>query len=540
MHNIFDKAKEEEILCKLNHVTGPLSPAYSLLNMSALPSLASMEKEMSSQQVRQEIAFVSALDLLLISSQKAGEASFTVVGGGNERHHNNTDSYCVSDASSSVPDHPAINDLSFPFVLKPDQIKAVQAWVNNQYTGSIIYGSGTGKTEIAFECAKRRAELKKGIKSHSAKALNILLLVPRIVLVDQNYDRLVRYGISPEKIGRYFGEEKQINEITIATYHSALANLEVIRKAEMVIFDEVHLARGAFSKIFDAAKDDDSNGKKALLGLTATIDENDSRNASILTLLPPVRRYLIKDAVLDKRLARPIVHPIKVSLTEEEQELYDQYSTKIRNISRRFKRYDAKDMMALMQQTGFPRWQARAWFVNVKKRKQLLASAYNKLNAAVELIEKEHAGQKVMVFSETLESVRMLKNLLRARRIDSALIDSSTASYRRQKLLSEWGKRFHALLSVHTLEIGYDVPEARVEIILATTSNMNQIVQRIGRVIRKVQGKDSALIYLIYVSDTRDDNVLELVRKAIESSGGSEDEISGVQKFSALSSESSL
>jgi hypothetical protein len=33
---------------------------------------------------------------------------------------------------------------------------------------------------------------------------------------------------------------------------------------------------------------------------------------------------------------------------------------------------------------------------------------------------------------------------------------------------------------------------------------------------------------------------LELVRKAIESSGGGEDEISGVQKFSALSSESSL
>jgi superfamily II DNA or RNA helicase len=534
MHNIFDNTKEEKILCKLNHVAGPLSLTYSFLNMSALLRIASMEKEMSSQQVRQQVVFVSALDLL-ISSQKAGEASFTVVGGKERRH--NTDSYCASDSSSSVPDHPAINDLSFPFVLKPDQIKAVQAWVNNQYRGSIIYGSGTGKTEIAFECAKRRAELKKGINSYSAKALNILLLVPRIVLVDQNYDRLVRYGISPEKIGRYFGEEKQINEITIATYHSALANLEVIRKAEMVIFDEVHLARGAFSKIFDAAKDDDSNGKKALLGLTATIDENDPRNASILTLLSPVRKYLIKDAVLDKRLARPIVRPIKVSLTEEEQELYDRYSTKIRNISRRFKRYDAKDMMALMQQTGFPRWQARAWFVNVKKRKQLLASAYNKLNAAVELIEKEHAGQKVMVFSETLESVRVLKNLLKARRIDSALIDSSTASYRRQKLLSEWGKRFHALLSVHTLEIGYDVPEARVEIILATTSNMNQIVQRIGRVIRKVQGKDSALIYLIYVSDTRDYNVLELVRKAIESSGGGEDEISGVQKFSALSSE---
>lgn len=34
---------------------------------------------------------------------------------------------------------------------------AVDAWVSNGYRGSIIYSTGTGKTEIAFECAKRRA-----------------------------------------------------------------------------------------------------------------------------------------------------------------------------------------------------------------------------------------------------------------------------------------------------------------------------------------------------------------------------------------------
>lgn len=80
------------------------------------------------------------------------------------------------------------------------------------------------------------------------------------------------------------------------------------------------------------------------------------------------------------------------------------------------------------------------------------------------------------------------------------------------------------MLSVHTLEIGYDVPEARIEIILATTSNMNQIVQRIGRVLRKAEGKDSAFVYLIYVSDTKDDGILSKVREAIETSGGSDEE----------------
>jgi len=75
------------------------------------------------------------------------------------------------------------------------------------------------------------------------------------------------------------------------------------------------------------------------------------------------------------------------------------------------------------------------------------------------------------------------------------------------------------LLSVHTLEIGYDVPEVGIEIILATTSNMNQVIQRIGRVVRIYQGKRRALIYVVYVSETRDDRILEIFRKAIELGG---------------------
>jgi superfamily II DNA or RNA helicase len=108
----------------------------------------------------------------------------------------------------------------------------------------------------------------------------------------------------------------------------------------------------------------------------------------------------------------------------------------------------------------------------------------------------------------------MLKEMLQNRRINSMLIDSKLKSKERQKILSEWGKEFFPLLSVHTL--GYDVPEVRVAIILATTSNMNQIVQRIGRTIRKTAGKDTALIYTIYLSYTHDFNTLRMVRQATD------------------------
>jgi superfamily II DNA or RNA helicase len=414
------------------------------------------------------------------------------------------------DGSNDNINHPAILNLNFPFKLKPDQIDAVDAWLMSQCRGSIIYSSGTGKTEIAFECARKAAMIK------STNRFRIIILVPRIVLIEQNYRRLVRYGIQPDKIGRFFGEQKDIREITISTYQSAIAHPDILERGDMIVLDEVHLARAAIarpiSKIFDIV----SNCTIALLGLTATIDELDPKNQIIMATIPPVRKYQIKDAIRDGRLARPIIHPIRVNLTEQEQKSYNEYTQKIRTISTRFRRYDAKAMMDLAKHGGFPSWQARAWFLNVRKRKGLLASAENKLAAAVELIIAKHSNEKVMVFSETLESIRKLKQLLKSRGVDAFLIDNTMPSFRRQKILSEWGKRFYPLLSVHTLEIGYDVPEVAIEIILATTSNMNQIIQRVGRVVRKIEGKESASVYVIYVSGSRDDGTLASVKSAID------------------------
>jgi len=89
---------------------------------------------------------------------------------------------------------PAILDLKFPFNLTRDQEDAVAAWIKNQYKGSIIYSTGTGKTEIAFECAKRAA--KENIihfkKDNGIYNFKILLLVPRIILIEQNIERLIK------------------------------------------------------------------------------------------------------------------------------------------------------------------------------------------------------------------------------------------------------------------------------------------------------------------------------------------------------------
>jgi superfamily II DNA or RNA helicase len=417
----------------------------------------------------------------------------------------------VNDMSES---NTAISQLKFPFLLKEDQIDAVNAWIDNDCRGTIVYSTGTGKTEIAFECAKRVAS--RYHSSSSSTTLNILLMVPRIILIEQNIRRLVAYGIPKDKIGAYFGERKQIREITIGTYQSIIRNLDIIRRSNMVIFDEIHLIRDTakiFSKIFDVVIEDH---KKALLGLTATLDEKDlSKYNTILTLLPPVKRYPIKNAVDDKRLAKPIVIPLKVNLTEKEQNDYDTYSAKIKRISNRFKKYDAESMTRLLRKGGFVSGMAKAWFLNIRKRKLLLSCAENKLLSALNLITKKFPNEKIMIFSETINSISKLRDMLELEGTKAMIIDSNTNSRKRQLILDQWGREFYPLLSVHTLEIGFDIPQVRIEIILATTSNMNQVIQRIGRVIRKQEGKDLALIYVIYVSDTKDDKIHDLFKKAI-------------------------
>jgi superfamily II DNA or RNA helicase len=94
--------------------------------------------------------------------------------------------------------------LKFPFKLTKDQIEAVEAWIMNGYRGSIIYSSGTGKTEIAYECARRACEAIAHREETSVSDNNN----PFSILVQQNINRLTRYGNPQERIGAYFGESK--------------------------------------------------------------------------------------------------------------------------------------------------------------------------------------------------------------------------------------------------------------------------------------------------------------------------------------------
>ncbi|WP_415283049.1 DEAD/DEAH box helicase [Candidatus Nitrososphaera sp. FF02] len=406
---------------------------------------------------------------------------------------------------------PAIADLRFPFELKKDQTEAAEAWLQNGCRGSVIFSTGTGKTEIAFECAKRAAE-KSG-----AGRFTVLFLVPRIVLIDQNVKRLLSYGIDESAIGVYYGERKDVREITISTYQSAINNFNLLRQADMVVLDEVHLVSETaveFDRIFDIIVEDP---KKAILGLTATIDERDPRYRTILVVAPPVKRYMIKDAVSDGRLARPVVKEVEVSFTDEEQKIYDEASGAIKDISRKLQVYDPARMTKVLTRGGARASMAKQWFAMVRKRKELLSSTKQKLYAAVDIV-KQHPKERIMIFSETIDSIQQLRDMLESSGIPARTIHNGVPRYEREEILESWGKGYFPLLSVHTLEIGYDVPLVGIAIIIASAANANRVAQRIGRVVRKAEGKDHALVYVVHVRDTKDKNIVKMVNAAIEKS----------------------
>jgi superfamily II DNA or RNA helicase len=412
---------------------------------------------------------------------------------------------------------PAILNLKFPFSLTNDQENAITAWIKNNYMGSIIYSTGTGKTEIAFECAKRAAFNRSMLFRKENKSLDnfkILFLVPRIILIEQNMERLFRYNINKEAVGAFFGEKKNEKEITISTYQSVINNHFLIKNSNMIILDEVHfISNTAFSytNLFKIIKEDP---KKMVLGLTATINELDPRYQEIIKTIPPVRKYLIKEAVDDGRLAKPEIISIEVTLTNQEKNTYDKTSEMIRDLSHKLNAYEPSIITKILSQGGIRSKYAKEWFSQVRIRKDLLNSSQNKLEKAAEIIKK-HQTEKSMVFSETIDSISKLKTSLGRKNISSEIIHSKIGIKDRKAILEKWGNDFFPLLSVHTLEIGYDIPQVGIAIILSNTSNVNQIAQRIGRVIRKTKAKDKALIYIIFVKETKDNKIVKMVDKAV-------------------------
>ena len=70
----------------------------------------------------------------------------------------------------------------------------------------------------------------------------------------------------------------------------------------------------------------------------------------------------------------------------------------------------------------------------------------------------------------------------------------------REYLLKKFGDgTYQALVAIRCLDEGVDIPQAHIGIILASTGNPRQYIQRRGRLLRRFPGKDKAIIYDVLI-----------------------------------------
>ena len=146
----------------------------------------------------------------------------------------------------------------------------------------------------------------------------------------------------------------------------------------------------------------------------------------------------------------------------------------------------------------------------INKRKQLLAEVEEKYTRLAEIVRYFPIKQRVLVFSESIDSVERAAEVLRSYGVRCYTFHSKLSQKERIRRLKAWGLAYNVLLAVRCLDEGLDVPEVKIGIILASGTFPRQIVQRIGRLLRPTG--EPARLYVIYCQDTVEERILSTIR----------------------------
>lgn len=362
------------------------------------------------------------------------------------------------------------------------QLAALSAWDAASRRGSIVLPTGAGKTFVAVHAVHR--------VNRSA-----VIVAPTIDLLHQWYTRLV--NAFQTDIGVYYGAEKNIQSITVTTYHSAGDLIAAYGNTfKLIIFDEVHHLPAP------------NWGETALmspspfrLGLTATYPEDYEQTNGrwrVDDLIGPIVYTQRIDDLVGERLAEYRTERIRVDLSLEERARYDAdytiYSTYFRSRDLQ-RKYGPNWLREMMRRSAFDEDARRALLAR-NRLIHLLAGCEAKLIVLDNLL-REYAHERALVFTEN----NTVAYTIARRHLIPALTHETKAAERKHILDGFQSGLYQAVVTSRVLNEGVDVPEAKIAIVLGGTSSAREYIQRLGRVLRKV-GNRHALLFEVIARDT--------------------------------------
>lgn len=393
------------------------------------------------------------------------------------------------------------------------QKEAISEWVGENYRGIFDMATGTGKTLTGL------AAISKCYSDCSGE-LAVIIVCPFQHLVEQWVEDIVRFNIkpiiaysaSPQKDWKKRFEKAILDQrvrsdkkffcviCTNAMFTSKFVQDQInkVKTKTLLVVDEAHNfgARGISSLLDDRFT--------YRLALSATIERHRDEEGTALLLGYFGRKcieYPLEKAIKENKLTPYKYYPVVVNLNENELNAYEQYSYEmskcvIRGKDGRYKLNKHGEMLAI-------------------KRSQIVAGAVNKLDALRDIVKSYKEDNNMLFYCG---ATKVLEDRKEETEIDDADIRQIEAvvgilgnefNMEVAKFTSEEnmetrnvikdqflkGDRLQAIVAIKCLDEGFNIPGIRTAFILASSTNPKEYIQRRGRVLRKAEGKQFAVIY---------------------------------------------
>ena len=148
---------------------------------------------------------------------------------------------------------------------------------------------------------------------------------------------------------------------------------------------------------------------------------------------------------------------------------------------------------------------AREYLDAFSKRREIVAQSSGKYELLGSLAPAIRDADGALVFTETVRAANHAINRLDPL-VSIDLITGSTARRQRREILDDLRvRRLDAVAAPRVLDEGVDVPDANLGIVMSASRTRRQMIQRMGRILRRKQPGVAARFVIMFAKDTLED-----------------------------------
>ena len=367
------------------------------------------------------------------------------------------------------------------------QKRSIDEIIQNRRSQGVIYAAcGSGKTILSMMLIEERKQ-------------KTLILVDSIKLMKQWESEIDKFSnYSKKDIGLFYGQKKEIKDITIALIQSANRHLdELSGNFGMVICDEVHKCTAeTFQKTIH------SFNCKYRYGLSGSLKRKDKKEFLIFQSIGDViSKVTEKDVEGDNQKIPYKVYVVKTNFKyNEESDNNDKRLKKVNAIKNSAKKKDNKKLLSQLEK--------RSNKFNYTEFIEQISKDKNRNKLIIKYIKKEAKKNKCIVFSDRVLHCKYLNFQLLKEDIQSMNIIGGSEkklnvldvfNFAKEKMVKN---ELDVIIGTsQCVNESMNIPILSVGFVTSPTANNEiKLKQQLGRIIRYQKDKKIAKLYYFWDS----------------------------------------